>query len=32
MKTNSYESGLSDRHHMINTLFKTKLEKIEPKN
>ena len=30
MKTNSFETGLSD-HHMICTILKTKFEKFEPK-
>ena len=30
MKTNSFETGLSD-HHMICTILKTKSEKFEPK-
>ena len=32
MKTNSFETGLSNCHHMIHTIFKTKFEKFEPKN
>ena len=31
MKTNSLETGLSDHHHMIYTILKTKFEKFEPK-
>ena len=31
MKTNSFETGLSDHHHMIYTILKTKFEKFEPK-
>ena len=31
MNTNSFETGLSDHHHMIYTIFKTKLEKFAPK-
>ena len=31
MKTNSFESGLSDHHHMIYTVLKTKFEKFKPK-
>ena len=30
-KTNSLETGLSDHHHMIYTILKTKFEKFEPK-
>ena len=30
MKTNSFETGLSD-HHMIYTSLKRKFEKFEPK-
>ena len=31
MKTNSFETGLSDHHHMIYAILKTKFEKFEPK-
>ena len=31
MKTNSFKTGLSDHHHMIYTILKTKFEKFEPK-
>ena len=31
MKTNSFETGLSDHHHMIYTILKTKFEKFELK-
>ena len=31
MKTNSFETGLSDHDHMIYTILKTKFEKFEPK-
>ena len=31
MKTNSFETGLSDHHHMIYTILKTKFEKFKPK-
>ena len=32
MKTNSFETGLSDHHHhMIYTILKTKFERFEPK-
>ena len=31
MKTNLFETGLSDHHHMIYTILKTKFEKFEPK-
>ena len=31
MKINSFETGLSDHHHMIYTILKTKLKKNEPK-
>ena len=31
MKTNSVEAGLSDHHHMIHSILKTKFEKFEPK-
>ena len=31
MKANSFETGLSDHHHMIYTILKTKFEKFEPK-
>ena len=31
MKKNSFETGLSDHHHMICTVLKTKFEKFEPK-
>ena len=31
METNLFETGLSDHHHMIYTILKTKLEKFEPK-
>ena len=31
MKTNSFETGLSDHHHMIYTILKIKFEKFEPK-
>ena len=30
MKTNSFETGLSDHPHMIYTILKTKFEKSEP--
>ena len=30
-KTNCFESGLSDHHHLIQAIFKTKFEKFEPK-
>ena len=30
-KTNSFETGLSDHHHMIYTFLKTKFKKFEPK-
>ena len=30
-KTNSFGTGLSDHHHMIYTILKTKFEKFEPK-
>ena len=31
MKTNCFETGFGDHHHMIHTLLKTKFEKFEPK-
>ena len=31
MKSSSIENGLSDHHHMIHALLKTKFEKFEPK-
>ena len=31
MKTNSFETGLSDHHHVIYTILETKFEKFEPK-
>ena len=31
MKTNSFETGWSDHHHMIYTILKIKFEKFEPK-
>ena len=31
MKTNSFETGLSDHDHIIHAIFKTKFEKFEPK-
>ena len=31
MTTNSFETALSDDHHMIYTFLKTKFEKFEPK-
>ena len=31
MKTNSFETGLSDDHHMIYTILETKFEKFKPK-
>ena len=31
MKTNLFETGFSDHHHMIYTILKTKFEKFEPK-
>ena len=31
MKTNSFETALSDDHHMIHTFRKAKFEKFEPK-
>ena len=31
MKTNSFETGMSDHYHMIHTFLKTKFEKFEPK-
>ena len=31
MKKNSFETGLSDHHHLIYTILKTKFEKFEPK-
>ena len=31
VKTNSFETGLSDHHHMIHTILKTKFGKFEPK-
>ena len=31
IKTNPFETGLSDHHHMIYTILKTKFEKFEPK-
>ena len=30
MKTNSFETGLSNHHHMMYTVLKTKFEKFEP--
>ena len=30
MKTNSFETGMSDHNHMIHTFLKTKFEKFEP--
>ena len=30
-KINSFETGLSDHHHMIYTILKTKLENFKPK-
>ena len=30
METNSFETGLSDHHHLIYTILKTKFEKFEP--
>ena len=30
MKTNSFETALSDHHHMILTFLKTKFEKFQP--
>ena len=32
MRTNFFETGLSDHHYMIYTILKTKFEKFEPKN
>ena len=29
-KTNSFETGLSDHHHMIYIILKTTIEKFEP--
>ena len=31
MKTNLFETGLSDHYHMTYTILKTKFEKFEPK-
>ena len=31
MKTNSFETGLSDHYRMIHTILKTKFENVEPK-
>ena len=31
LKTNFFVTGLSDHHHMIYTILKTKFEKFEPK-
>ena len=31
MRTNPFETGLSDHHHTIYTFLKTKFEKFEPK-
>ena len=31
MKINPFATGLSDHHHMIYTILKTKFEKFEPK-
>ena len=31
MKINSFETDLSDHHHMIYTILETKFEKFEPK-
>ena len=31
MKTNCFETGFSDPHHMIYTFLKTKFENFEPK-
>ena len=31
MTTNSFETALSDDHHMMYTFLKTKFEKFEPK-
>ena len=31
MKSNSFETGLSDHHGMIYTILKTKFEKFKPK-
>ena len=31
MKTNSFKTGLSDHHHMIYTILKTKFQSFEPK-
>ena len=31
LKTNSFETGLNDHHHMIYTILKTKFVKFEPK-
>ena len=31
MKTNSFKIGLSDHHHMIYTILKTKFQSFEPK-
>ena len=31
MKANSFETALSDDHHMIHTFLKTKFEKFQPK-
>ena len=31
MTANSFETGLSDHHHMIYTILKTKFEKFKPK-
>ena len=32
MKANSFETGLSEYHHMIHTILKTKFEKFNQKN
>ena len=31
MKANSFETGLSDHHHMTYTILKTKFENFKPK-
>ena len=31
MTANSFENGLSDHHHLIYTILKTKFEKLKPK-
>ena len=31
MKTNSFETGFSEPHHMIYTILKIRFEKFEPK-